>query len=127
MLFSSLASAAGTIKVGIIDSYSGGTASTTLDTLNGFKMAVDDINAKGGVLGRKIEYVTRDDKFQPNIALAAAKELVMKENVDILQGTTNSAIALAISDFAKREGSRSLRPSRRVRRSPARPATAMSS
>ena len=47
--------------------------------------------------------VTRDEKFQPNLALAMAKELVMKEKVDILMGTISSASALAISTFAKRE------------------------
>jgi branched-chain amino acid transport system substrate-binding protein len=91
------------VKVGVIDCFSGGAAPMSLDNLNGFKMAVDAINAKGGVNGTKIEYVTRDDKFKPDIALAAAKELVMKGNVDLLLGTISSASSLAVSDFAKRE------------------------
>ncbi len=45
------------------------------DNLNGFKMYMDAVNAKGGVNGKKVEYVTRDDKFQPDIALSMAKEL----------------------------------------------------
>ncbi|HME42291.1 MAG TPA: ABC transporter substrate-binding protein [Syntrophorhabdales bacterium] len=95
--------AANTIKVGIVDTYSGPPASYSQDVVDGFKMARDKINAKGGVLGRKIEYTTRDEKFKPDVGLAMAKELVMKENVDILAGTINSATALAISDFVKKE------------------------
>ncbi len=103
LFFASGALAANTIKVGIVDSYSGGAAAFGLDLLDGFKMAVAEINAKGGVLGKKIEYVTRDEKFQPAVALSMAKELVMKEHVDLLMGTISSASALAISQFAKTE------------------------
>jgi branched-chain amino acid transport system substrate-binding protein len=95
--------AAKVLKVGIIDAYSGGAAPMCIDNLNGFKMAIQAVNAKGGVNGTKIEFVTRDDKFKPDISLAMAKELVMKENVDILLGTISSAATLAVSDFAKRE------------------------
>ena len=97
------AQAAKTLKVGIVDAYSGGAAPMAIDNLNGFKMAINAINAKGGVNGTKIEFVTRDDKFKPDISLAMAKELVMKEKVDILVGTISSAAALAVSEFAKKE------------------------
>lgn len=102
LLSASVSQAAGTIKVGIVDSYSGPPGAYSQDILDGFKMAVMKINAKG-VLGRKIEFTSRDDKFKPDIGLAMAKELVMKEKVNVLMGTINSATALAISDFAKRE------------------------
>lgn len=92
-----------TIKVGIIDTYTGPASTFTIDVRDGFEMAVKKINAKGGVLGRKIEFTTRDEKFKPDIGLAMAKELVLKEGVDILMGTINSATALAVSDFAKKE------------------------
>jgi len=95
--------AADAIKVGIVDTYSGPPTAFTLDVLDGFKLAVEKINAGGGVLGKKIEYETRDEKFKPDIGLSMAKELVMKEGVDILMGTINSATALAISDFARKE------------------------
>ena len=95
--------AANAIKVGIVDTYSGAPTAYTLDMLDGFKLAVEKINAKGGVLGKKIEYDTRDEKFKPDIGLGMAKELVMKESVDVLMGTINSATALAISDFARKE------------------------
>ena len=91
------------IKVGIIDAYSGPVAVFANDALNGFKLALEDINKKG-VLGKKIEFTTRDTKFKVDIALNMAKELVMREDVDILVGTINSGAALAVSDaVAKKE------------------------
>jgi len=95
--------AADTIKVGIVDTYSGPATTYTQDVLDGFKLAIDKVNAAGGVLGKKIEYVTRDDKFKPDIALSMTKELVLREGVDLLMGSTNSGAALAMSDFAKKE------------------------
>ena len=91
------------IKVGIVDTYTGPPTAFTYDVLDGFKMALGKINGKGGVLGKKIEFVTRDEKFNPAVGLAMAKELVLKEEVDLLMGTINSATALAVSDFAKSE------------------------
>jgi branched-chain amino acid transport system substrate-binding protein len=89
--------------VGIVDTYTGPATTFTNDVLDGFKLAVTKINAQGGVLGKKIEYTTRDEKFKPDIGLAMAKELILKEKVDILMGTINSATTLAISDFVKKE------------------------
>ncbi len=85
------------IKVGIVDTYSGPPAVYGNDALNGFKLALEEIN-KQGVLGGKIEFTTRDEKFKVDVALAMAKELVMRENVDLLVGTINSGASLAISD-----------------------------
>ena len=90
------------IKVGILDTYTGPPAVYGQDALNGFKLALAEINKKG-VLGTKIEYTTRDEKFKVDIALSMAKELVMNEKVDIIVGTINSGVALAVSDFAKVE------------------------
>jgi branched-chain amino acid transport system substrate-binding protein len=91
------------IKVGIIDTYTGPPTTYTYDVRDAFKLAIDELNAKGGILGRKIEFTTRDDKFKVDIALSMAKELVMNEKVDILMGTINSAGALAVSEFCKTE------------------------
>lgn len=103
VLLGSVSFAADVIKIGVVDTYSGGAAPLGIDALNGLKMGFDEINAKGGVLGKKFEIVTRDDKFQPSVGLSMAKELTLKENVSILVGTLSSATALAISDFAKKE------------------------
>jgi branched-chain amino acid transport system substrate-binding protein len=104
LLFSPGTSAAqGPIKVGIVDTYTGPATTYTYDVRDAFKLAIDEVNAKGGVVGRKIEFTTRDDKFKVDLALSAAKELVMNEKVDILMGTINSAGALAVSEYCKTE------------------------
>jgi branched-chain amino acid transport system substrate-binding protein len=91
------------IKVGVVDCYSGPAALFGEDALNGFKLALKEINAKG-VLGKKIEFFPRDSKFKVDIALNMAKELVLRKDVNILVGTINSGAALAISEaVAKRE------------------------
>lgn len=97
------ANAAKPIKVGIVDCYTGPASTYTNDVRDAFKLAVDKINASGGVLGHKIVFTTRDSKFKVDLGLNAAKELIMREHVDILMGTINSSLALAISDLAKKE------------------------
>jgi branched-chain amino acid transport system substrate-binding protein len=85
------------IKVGIIDCYSGPAAIYGKDALNGFRLALEEIN-KDGVLGSKIEFTTRDTKFKVDIALNMAKELVLRKDVDVLVGTINSGAAMAVSE-----------------------------
>ncbi len=99
LFFGSVSIASDVIKIGVVDTYSGGAAPLGIDALNGLKMGFNGVE----VLGKKFELVTRDDKFQPSVGLSMAKELVMKENVSVLVGTLSSATALAISDFAKKE------------------------
>ncbi len=102
-IWSGVVYAAEEIKVGIIDTYSGPPSSYALDVLDGFKLAMNKINAGGGILGKKFSYVTRDDKFKVDLGLTSAKELIMRENVNLLVGTINSAVSLAVSDLAKKE------------------------
>ena len=90
------------IKVGVIDCYSGPPAVFCQDALNGFKLALSEINKKG-VLGRKIEFTPRDTKFKVDIGLSMAKELVMRENIDLLVGSISSSVSLAVSDYVKGE------------------------
>lgn len=97
LLFTGPTSYARNIKVGIIDCYSGPAAVYGKDALNGFKLALEEIN-KQGVLGKKIEWSKRDTKFKVDIALNMAKELVMRQDVDVLVGTINSGAAMAVSD-----------------------------
>ncbi len=95
--------AAKVLKIGIVDCYSGPASTYTNDVRDGFKLEVKKINAAGGILGRKIEVLTRDSKFKVDLGLSAAKELIYRENVDIMMGTINSALALAISNICKKE------------------------
>src|SRR6185503_17089066 len=69
--------------------------------LKGAQMYVDEINAKGGVLGRKFELVARDTKGNADDAVRLARELILKENVDFLVGTLTSAEGPAVSVVAK--------------------------
>ena len=64
-------------------------------------MAVAEINAKGGVLGRKLELLSRDSKASADEAVRLSRELIIKDNVDFLVGTLTSAEAPAVSTVAK--------------------------
>jgi branched-chain amino acid transport system substrate-binding protein len=67
----------------------------------GMELAVDQINAAGGVIGRPLELITRDDSATPGDAVRVAQALVTRDQVDVLAGTFLSHIGLAVSDFAK--------------------------
>ncbi|HEY0877242.1 MAG TPA: ABC transporter substrate-binding protein [Zeimonas sp.] len=67
----------------------------------GWELALEEINAAGGLLGRKVEVVSRDDNANPGDAVRVAEELVSREKVDLLFGTFLSHIGLAVTDFAK--------------------------
>src|SRR5258705_5244046 len=67
----------------------------------GWELAVEEVNAAGGVLGKKIEIVSRDDNGNPADAVRAAEELLSREKVAFLIGTFPSNVGLAVADFAK--------------------------
>jgi len=90
------------IRIGEINSYTGPLASFTVPYRNGWQLAVEQINAKGGVLGRKLEVISRDDGAKPADAVKFAEELVRREKVDMIAGTFLSHIGLAVADFAAR-------------------------
>ena len=98
---SSAAFAADTIKIGFPIPLSGPTAVYGEPILKGAEMAVAEINAKGGVLGRKLELLSRDSKANADEAVRLARELIIKDNVDFLAGTLTSAEAPAVSTIAK--------------------------
>ena len=89
------------IKVGFPMILSGPGALFGEPALKGAQMYVEEINAKGGVLGRKIELLPRDTKGNADEAVRVARELVLKENVDFLVGTLTSAEGPAVSVVAK--------------------------
>src|SRR5437667_9698464 len=89
------------IKVGMPIPLSGPPALFGEPASKGAQMYVEEINAKGGVLGRKIELVIRDSKADANEAVRVARELILKENVDVLVGTLTSAEGPAVSVVAK--------------------------
>jgi branched-chain amino acid transport system substrate-binding protein len=88
------------IRLGELNSYKAQPA-FLLPYKKGWELAVEEINAAGGVLGRKLEVVSRDDNGNPGDAVRVAEELVSRENVHLLFGTFLSHIGLAVADFAK--------------------------
>jgi branched-chain amino acid transport system substrate-binding protein len=97
--FSSSGSAQQTIKIGELNSYK--TQSAFLDPYKkGMDLALEEINAKGGVLGKKLELISRDDGTNPGEAVRVAEELITREGVAMLAGTFLSHIGLAVTNFA---------------------------
>jgi len=91
-----------TIKIGEINSYKAQPA--FLDPYKkGWELAVEEVNAAGGVLGKKIQVISRDDNGNPGDAVRVAEELVSREGVALIAGTFLSNIGLAVTDFAKQK------------------------
>ena len=95
------AMAADAIKSGFPMPLSGPTAVYGVPITKGAELAVADINARGGVLGRKLELIQRDSKANADEAVRLAREMIIKDNVDFLSGTLTSAEAPAVSTIAK--------------------------
>ena len=89
-----------TIKLGLVAAMSGQSAKSGEAIVRGLSLAVDEINAKGGVLGRKIELLVRDDESNPARGVVAARELVQRERVAALFGGLDTPVSLAIVPFA---------------------------
>ncbi|HKK31182.1 MAG TPA: ABC transporter substrate-binding protein [Alphaproteobacteria bacterium] len=96
--------AAGELKIGALYPITGAGASYGTSAMQGHELAVDQINEDGGVNGEKLVTLTRDTQLNPSLSAAAAKELITKDGVQVLVGTVSSAVALAVSEVAKREG-----------------------
>lgn len=90
------------IKIGEINSYSGLPAFTE-PYRKGWQLAVEEINSAGGIGGKKLVVVSKDDGGKPADAVTAANELVASEGVVMLTGTFFSNIGLAVTDFAKQK------------------------
>ena len=93
--------AADTIKIGEVQTYSKLT-SFTFPYRNGWQLALEEINNAGGVMGKKIEVISRDDAGEPGTAVTIAEELILKDKVVLIMGSFLSNVGLAMTDFAKR-------------------------
>ena len=95
-----LALAQGSIKLGELNSYK--TFPAFLEPYKkGWELAVEEVNASGGIFGRKLEIVSSDDNGNPGDAVRVAEELLARENVHFLLGTFASNVGLAVADFAR--------------------------
>jgi branched-chain amino acid transport system substrate-binding protein len=88
-----------TIKIGELNSYKGQPAFLE-PYKRGVELALDEINAAGGVLGRKLEFVFRDDGANPGEAVRVAEELITREGTNLIAGTFLSNVGLAVTEFA---------------------------
>ena len=93
------AQAAEPIKIGLVTALSGQSARAGEALTRGATVAIEDINAKGGVLGRPLELVRRDDESNPAKGLIAARELIQREKVAVLLGGLDTPVELAIVPF----------------------------
>ncbi len=96
---SARAHAQDTIKIGELNSYKSQPAFLE-PYKRGIELAVDEINKSGGVLGKKLDVISRDDGGNPGDAVRVAEELVTREGVNILVGTFLSNVGLAVTEYA---------------------------
>ena len=85
-----------TIKIGLVTALSGQSARAGEAITRGLTVAIDELNASGGVLGRKFELVRRDDEANPQKGVIAARELAYKEKVAVLFGGLDTPVSIAI-------------------------------
>ena len=91
--------AADPIKIGLSGPLTGGSSSMGVSMRDGVKLAIDEINAAGGVIGRKIELIERDDEAKNERGVQIAQELINKEKVVATVGFINTGVALAAQRF----------------------------
>src|SRR3954462_542632 len=85
-----------TIKIGVNEPLTGAFAASGTYVVNGAKIAADEINAKGGLLGRKIELVIEDNKSNPTEAAAVAEKLITSNKTPVMMGAWGSSLTLAV-------------------------------
>ncbi len=95
----SAAFAQDTVKIGITGPLTGGSAPLGTSIRDGVRLAAADINAKGGIGGRKIELIERDDESKPERGVQIAQELINNEKIVAAVGIANTPVALAASRF----------------------------
>ncbi len=92
------------LTIGMATSLSGSIALFGVANQNGAQLAVDELNAAGGVLGRPVELIVRDDQARPEEGVAQARDLIISEEVDVLLGPVSSGVALAITEVTGERG-----------------------
>lgn len=94
--FAGAASAQSTIKIGVVQPLTGAFANSGTDVVEGAKIATDEINAAGGVLGKKLELVIEDTKSNPTEATSVTEKLIVRDKVVALMGASSSTATLAV-------------------------------
>jgi branched-chain amino acid transport system substrate-binding protein len=101
--FSPAAFSAETVKIGAMFISSGKMGGYGKHARQAIQLAVDQINADGGILGRKVEAIVEDTKLKKDVALAIARRFVEQDKVDFLMGPTSSGIAMGLTEFARQK------------------------
>ena len=92
------------IKLGLTNDASGQFGNSGRDDHRAIRMAIDEVNAKGGVLGRKVEWITADTESQPAVGTRVAERFITREDCAILIGALSSGVANAITQVANKYG-----------------------
>ncbi len=100
-LFAGAAHAQETVKLGLIQPLTGSVAYNGTTDVNGSKLAADEINARGGVLGKKLELVIEDGQCRPANSVNAAEKLIQRDKVAALSGAFCSSATLAVMPVAE--------------------------
>src|SRR5258708_21301094 len=89
-----------TVKIGFVADISGIGYVFSQSQLAGLQIAVDEINAGGGILGKPVEFVTRDAQLKADVGANIARQMILEDKVDFLLGGTSSGVALALTQVA---------------------------
>ncbi len=101
---SAAAGASGTIKIGAIMPMTGDVSVYGTSTSNAIKLAIDEVNAAGGVNGQQLELVLEDDQNTPDVSINCFNKLVSQDKVDVIIGSVASKCTLAIAPLAQQAG-----------------------
>jgi branched-chain amino acid transport system substrate-binding protein len=101
LFFASMAQAADTIRIGWTADMPGIGATFYASQKKAIELFIEQTNAGGGVLGKKLELIIRDSKLKPDVGATVARELILSEKCDFLIGPTSSGVAKAVTNVAK--------------------------
>ena len=89
------------VKVAMVNTSTGGAALYGLAGIEGAKIAVAELNAAGGVLGRKVELIVRDDAAKPDVGAREIRDVILRDEVAVVFGPVSSGVLLAMSEVAR--------------------------
>ena len=101
LCFARVAQAQKPIKIAMVNTSTGGAALYGLAGIEGAKIAVAELNGAGGVLGRKLELILRDDGAKPDVGAREIRDVILREEVAAVFGPVSSGVLLAMSEVAK--------------------------
>ena len=101
-LFVSVASAQDVIKIGYLASLTGDGATWGQEQIKGAQIAIDELNAAGGVLGKKLKLVVYDDRGRQEDAIVSARRLIDSEKVNVIAGANSSGMCIALAPLLEK-------------------------